>query len=232
MTYTSKLSATVCACLFALSLGSALADEYLPMTTPTGKEFGRYYRADGSAPTQARGEADKRSCLGDASEISNPIADRISEIAKTNREVAAIELAKALRPCMGRKGWRIVMEGDLIIPERSTIAVVDVALDQMSSTLPRPMDEHSDLVLVKRDRTDVIYTIRIRATSQSMANEMRKFAITDPRAAEILNKSLMKQTGCEPEPNKYLREGFAIVWEMHDTQGIVSRTRLTILDCK
>jgi hypothetical protein len=228
------LSATFFACLLSLSVEVARADEYLPMTSSpgTGKEFGRYYRTDGSPPTQDQAETDKRSCFMDDREISKPVADRISALAKTNPEAAGMELAKAIRCCMSAKGWRIVMEGDLKVPERSTIAAVDVALDQMASMLPRQMDEHSDLVLVKRDRNDVIYTIQIRVKSQSVANEARKFGLSDPRAAEIINKSLMKQSLCEPELNRYLREGFAIIWEMRDAKGIVSRTRLTGHDCK
>lgn len=221
-----------CAWCFVLKPQAALADEYLPMYSPNGKDVGRYYRADGSAPTKVQAETDRRSCFMDDREISKLAADRIAELIKINREGAAIELARAIRPCMIKKGWRIVMDGDVITPERSTIAVVDVALDQISSTLPRQMDEHSDLVLVKRDRTDVIYTIQVRPTSQFVVNEMRSFAIANPRASEIMQKSLMKQRVCEPEPNKYLKEGFAIIYEMRDTQGIVWRTRLTLDDCK
>lgn len=35
-------------------------------------------------------------------------------------------------------------------PDRATIAAVDATLDKMSSTLPRQMDEYSDLVKVHR----------------------------------------------------------------------------------
>lgn len=236
MTQTLKaiLAATLLfACQFSLlPVEAVLADEYLPMiSAATGREFGRYYRADGSAPTRVQGEADKLSCIMDEGEVSKSVADRISVLAKTSREAAEVELAKAIRSCMSAKGWQIVIVSAPMISS-SKIVAVDVALDQMASTLPRQVDEHSDLVRVRRIRTDVIYTIQIRAKSQSIADEMRKASLADPRAAEVLGKSLMKQTACKPEPNRFLIDGFAMIWEMLDIKGLVSRTRLTLPDCK
>jgi hypothetical protein len=212
----------------------ALADDYLPLTSNvTGREIGMAYRTDGMPPTKARAESDTKSCMHDPREVPNPVADRISALARTDREAAEIELAKAITPCMAKKGWRTVINGSAAPSiERSTIAIVDVALDKISSSLPREMDEHSDLVGVKRDKTDIIYSIKIRPKSQSSADMLRGIAATDPRAAEVMNKSLMKQSLCEPQPNMYLKEGFAVVWEMFDGHGLLWRSRLTAADCR
>jgi hypothetical protein len=199
----------------SLMFSMALADDYLPwMSTATGREIGRAYRLDGTPPTKARGESDKKACLLDPREVPNAVADGLSALARTDRAAAEIEIAKVVIPCMAKKGWRIVVAGASAPSiERSTIATVDVVLDNISSSLPREMDEHSDLVGVKRDKTDIIFTIKMRPKSQAAADELRRFATTDPRAAEVMNKSLMKQSLCEPQPNIYLKAGFAVIWE-------------------
>jgi hypothetical protein len=207
----------------------SLAADYLPVTsTLTGQEIARAYRTDGSFPNKALAADDKRSCL--EREVPKALVDRLSTL---DRQTAEIEITKAVIPCMAKKGWRIEISsaGAPSIVERSTIAVVDAALDKVSSSLPRQMDEHSDLVGVKRDKTDIVYTIKFRAKSQGAANELRRFASKDPRAAEVMNKSLMKQSLCEPQPNMYLKAGFTVVWEAYDERGLVWRTRLIANDC-
>jgi hypothetical protein len=42
----------------------------------------------------------------------------------------------------------------------------------------------------------------------------------------------MKQTLCEPRPNKFLQEGFAVVWDVFDGETPFARTRLVAADCK
>lgn len=233
---TTRVTRTICvgALLAILMTSVAFADDYLPLTSNvTGREIGMAYRTDGMPPTKARAESDTKACMHDPREVPNPVADRISALARTDREAAEIELAKAVTPCMAKKGWRTVINSSAAPSiERSTIATVDVALNKISSSLPREMDEHSDLVGVKRDKTDVIYTIKIRPKSQSSADKLRKLFTTDPRAAEVINKSLMKQSLCEPQPNMYLKEGFAVIWETFDGRGLLWRSRLTANDCR
>jgi hypothetical protein len=231
-----RVTGTMCfnAILTILVIGVALADDYVPLTSNvSGREFGRAYRTDGMPPTKARAESDTKACLHDPREVPDPVADRISALGRTDREAAEIEIAKAVTPCMAKKGWRTLIN-DLAAPsiERSTIAVVDVALDKISSSLPREMDEYSDLVGVKREKTDIIYTIKVRPKSQSSADKLRGLAAADPRAAEVMNKSLMKQSLCEPQPNMYLKECFAVVWETFDGRGLLWRSRLTAADCR
>ena len=221
------------ALLMNLMLTAAIADDYLPLiSTVTGREIGRVYRTDGAPPTKTRAETDKRACLLDPQEVPNTVSDRLSALARNNREAAEIEIAKAVIPCMAKKGWRTVLiDAAAQGIERSTIATVDIALDKISSSLPRQMDEYSDLVGVKRNKTNIIHTIRFRPQAQATADELRRFATTDPHAAEVMNKSLMKQSLCEPQPNLYLKSGFAVVWETFDGRGLLWRSRLTAADC-
>lgn len=211
----------------------ALAEDYLPLTsTLTGREIAQAYRTDGTPPTKARGDNDKKACFLDPREVPKVVLDRLSALARTDREAADIELLKVIIPCMAKKGWRTVVAGAPVPGiERSTFAAVDVALDKISSSLPQQMDEHSELVSVKRDKTDIIYTVKMRPKSQSIADEMRRFAISDPRGAEVITKSLMKQALCEPQPNLYLKTGFIVVWETFDARGLLWRGRLAAADC-
>jgi hypothetical protein len=164
---------------------------------------------------------DKRSCL--EREVPKALVDRLSML---DRQTAEIEITKAVIPCMAKKGWRIELASvSGAIMERSTLAAIDAALDKVSISLPRQMDEYSDLVDVKRNDTDIVYKIRFRAKSQDAANELRQFTIKDSRAAEVMNKSLMKQSLCKPQPNMYLKTGFTVIWEVYDERGLVWRTR-------
>jgi hypothetical protein len=90
------------ALLMNLMLTAAIADDYLPViSTVTGREIGRVYRTDGASPTKTRAETDKRACLLDPQEVPNTVSDRLSALARNNREAAEIEIAKVVIPCMG-----------------------------------------------------------------------------------------------------------------------------------
>jgi len=90
--------------------GTALAEDYLPLISPeTGQEYGRAYRTDGTPPTKARADADKKACFLDPREISGDVVDRITKLAKTDRTAATIASVKAVIPCMSKKGWRTVI---------------------------------------------------------------------------------------------------------------------------
>ena len=161
----------------------------------TGQEIGRAYRTAGAIPMQADNTNDQNACANDPREVSKADADQIGELARTDRETASIELARVIGPCMARKGWRIVIAGaDIPGIERPVIAALDAVLDKLSSSLPRKVDQHSDLVQVKRYKADVVYTMKVRPESQGTADELRKFYAADPRAAEAMNKNLMKKT--------------------------------------
>lgn len=227
------LNAIHCALVVAFSVGPARADGYLSMlSVRTGREIGRAYRTDGTIPKQADNTNDQNACANDPREVSRTDADRISELARTDREVASIELARVTGPCMARKGWRIVIaDADIHGIEHPAIAALDAVLDKLSASLPRQVDQHSDLVRVKRHKADVIYTMQVRLESQGTADEVRNFYATDPRAAEAKNRDLMKKTYCTTPPNIFLKAGVAIIWEVFDEKGLVWRIRLTSDDC-
>jgi hypothetical protein len=63
------------------------------------------------------------------------------------------------------------------------------------------MDEVSDLIKVRREKTDIIYTIRFKTNSQKSADLLRNMQKADPRSMEVGNISLAKQRVCEPVPN-------------------------------
>ncbi|MBX9944147.1 MAG: hypothetical protein K2Y40_08720 [Reyranella sp.] len=229
----AAMIALYCVQLVALSVGPAYADGYLSMLSVlTGREIGRAYRTDGKIPKQADNTNDQNACANDPREVSRADADRIGELARTDREAASIELARVTGPCMARKGWRIVI-ADADIPGigRPAIAALDAVLDKLSASLPRQVDRHSDLVQVKRHKADVVYTMKVRPESQGTADELRKFYSTDPRAAETMNGNLMKKTYCTTPPNIFLEAGVAITWEVFDQKGLVWRIRLTSSDC-
>lgn len=227
------LSATHCALLAAFAIGPARADGYLSMlSVVTGQEIGRAYRTDGSIPNQTDNTNDQNACANDPREVPKTDADRIGELARTDREAASIELAWVIGPCMARKGWRIVIAaGDIPGIERPAIAALDAVLDRLSSSLPVKVDQHSDLVQVKRHKADVVYTMKVRPESQGTADELRKFYAADPRAAESMNKNLMKKTYCTAPPNVFLKADVAIIWEVFDGKGLVWRIRLASDDC-
>ncbi len=227
------LSATHYALLAAFAVGPARADGYLSMlSVVTGQEIGRAYRTDGTIPKQADNTNDQSACANDPREVSKADADRIGDLARTDREAASIELARVIGPCMARKGWRIVIAGaDIPGIDRPAIAALDAVLDRLSSSLPREVDQHSDLVQVKRYKADVVYTMKVRPESQGTADELRKFYVADPRAAEAMNKDLMKKSYCTTPPNIFLKAGVTIVWEVFDERGLVWRIRLASDDC-
>ncbi len=175
---------------------------------------------------------DQNTCASDPREVSKADADRIGELARTDREAASIELARTIGPCMARKGWRIVIAaGDNPGIERLAIAALDAVLDKLSSSLPLEVDQNSDLVQVKRYKADVIYTMKVKPESQSAADELRTFYLADPRAAEAMNKNLMQKTYCTTPPNIFLKAGVTISWEVFDGKGLVWRIRLASDDC-
>jgi hypothetical protein len=212
----------------------AVAQEYVPlMSAATGREIARAYRTDGTAPTEARAAGDKKACLLDPKEISNAVADRLSALVRTDREAAEVEVAKAVIPCMARKGWRTVIIGAAAPGiDDSTTAMIDDVLDRFSSSLPQKMDEISDLVKVRREKSDIIYTIRIKPSSQESANLIRDMQKRNPRAADNIRVKLAKRQLCEPVPNRYLTEGFTVVHEFYDNQGLLQKSRIVLADCK
>lgn len=227
------LSAIHCALFSAIAVSPARADDYLSMLSVlTGQEIGRAYRTDGTIPNQADNTNDQNACANDSHEVSKSDADRIGEVARTDREAASIELARVIGPCMARKGWRIVITGaDIPGIERSAIAALDAVLDKLSSSLPSKVDQHSDLVQVRRYKADVIYTMKVKSESQGTADKLRKFYAVDALAAEAMNKTLMRQTYCMTPSNIFLKAGLAISWEVFDAKGLVWRIRLTSEDC-
>jgi hypothetical protein len=227
------LNAIHCALVVVFLIGPARADGYLSMLSVlTGREIGRAYRTDGTIPKQADNTNDQSACANDPRVVSKTDADRIGRLAQTDREAASIALARVIGSCMARKGWRIVIAGaDIPGIERPAMAALDAVLDRLSSSLPRKVDQHSDLVQVKRYQADVVYTMKVRPESQGTADELREFYATDPGAAEAMNKDLMKQTYCTTPPNIFLKAGVAISWEVFDEKGLVWRIRLASHDC-
>lgn len=220
--------------LFAtFAIGPVRADGYLSMlSVVTGQEIGRAYRTDGRTPKQTDNTNDQSACANDPREISKVDADRIGELVRTDREAASIELARVIGPCMARKGWWIVIAaGDIPGIARPAIAALDAVLGELSSSLPVKVDQNSDLVQVGRYKADVIYTMKVKPESQSTGDELRKFYVADPRAAEAMNKGLMQRTYCTSPPNIFLKAGVAIIWEMFDEKGLVWRIRLASGEC-
>lgn len=125
----------------------------------------------------------------------------------------------------------VIADGDIPGIERPAIAALDAVLDKLSSSLPLEVDQNSDLVQVTRYKADVIYTMKVRAESQSTADELRTFYLADPRAAEAMNKNLMRKTFCTTPPNIFLKAGGTISWEVFDGKGLVWRIRLASDDC-
>lgn len=89
---------------------AANAGEYLPyLSTATGKEIGRTVRTDGSYPSKERAIADKRSCLTDPAELPDAKAAELGALAKKDRVAAEIAIARAIEPCMAKRGWKIIL---------------------------------------------------------------------------------------------------------------------------
>jgi len=227
------LKVIYCALFAAFSLSPARADGYLVMQSPlTGQEIGRAYRTDGMNRTEADISNDQNACIKDLREHSKADAGRIAELSRTDREAAWIELAIAVGPCMAKKGWRIViLGGDIPGIKRSEIAALDAVLDKLSSSLPHRIDQHTDLVSVRRYKADVIYTLRVRPQSQGMADDIRSFMIVNPHTTEAGIKDLMKRSYCVPPFDVYLKDGFAFSWENFDEKGLLWRVRLASNDC-
>lgn len=225
----------VLSALFSASAFSpAHADYYLSMLSIlTGREIGRAYRIDGAMPSHVDNTNDQKACLSELREVSKTDADRIAELVRTDREAASIEFAKAIRPCMTGKGWRIVIAAkDNPDIGRSAIAALDAVLDKLASSLPQGVDQHSDLVRVRRDHAEVTYTMRVRPQSQDIADELRKVLAVKPHAAEAMNMDLMKKTYCAPLSDVFLGAGVAVRWEMFDDKGLLWRIRLASVDCQ
>ena len=102
-------------------------------------------------------------------------------------------------------------------PDAASIAAVDAALPKMALLLPSSIDADSELIKIRRENLDIVYTIQFR--SQAKVDQMRKAAASNPQVIQ----SLMNKIACEPEPNKFLKDGFAIVWELVDAKGPISR---------
>ena len=81
----------------------------LPITSADGREFGVTYRVDGSRPSREQAERDKRDCLSNPSEVGSNDVARLQRLARSDRDAAEREIAKAVIPCMAKKGWRIVL---------------------------------------------------------------------------------------------------------------------------
>jgi len=229
----AALSAMHCALFVAFAIGPVRADDYLVMQSPlSGQEIGRAYRTDGVKPKEADSANDQNACIKDPRELSKADAGRIAELARTDREAAWIELTTVVSPCMAKKGWRIViLGGDIPGIKRSDIAALDAVLDKLSSSLPHQIDQHTDLVGVRRYKADVIYTLRIRPQSQGMADDIRRFMIVNPHTTEAGIKELMKRSYCVPPFDVYLKEGFSFSWENFDAKGLLWRVRLTSDNC-
>jgi hypothetical protein len=79
------------------------------VSTASGRELGMAYRTDDTQPTQESAIRDKRACLMDAKEVSEKEVARLSTLAKADRDAAEREVARAVIPCMAKKGWRTVL---------------------------------------------------------------------------------------------------------------------------
>ena len=214
-------------------VGSAQSKEYLPLiSNVSGHEIGRMYRTDGASPSKTQADIDKKSCLLDPNEISDAVANRINALLRTDRGAAARELARAVTPCMANKGWRLVIGPRDAPKSGNTKATIDAALRKINSLLPRRLDDDSNFVSVRRNGVNIVYTIKVRNGSQAKADELRRLNAVHPLGLEKIRKQLMERRLCEPEPNKFLRNGFAIVWNTFDDEGRLSRTRITAADCK
>jgi hypothetical protein len=112
------------------------------------------------------------------------------------------------------------------IPDAASIAAVDAALPKMALLLPSSIDSETELIKVRRENLDIVYTIQFR--SQAKADQLRKTSDSNPQLFQVL----MNKMACEPEPNKFLQDGFAIIWELVDAKGPISRSSLTLSDCK
>lgn len=97
--------------------------------------------------------------------------------------------------------------------------------------LPHQIDQHTDLVSVRRYKADVIYTLRVRPQSQGMADDIRSFMIVNPHTTEAEIKDLMKRSYCVPPFDVNLKDGFAFSWENFDAKGLLWRVRLASNDC-
>jgi hypothetical protein len=226
--------ALVMACVSGLAIGA----DYLPFnSTASGKEIARMSRLDGSSPSKERAATDKLECTNEPKSFSAAQEERINALIKTDREAAEIEIFRGIAPCLAKRGWRVVLAlSDTALtsePDRATIAVVDATLDKFRATLPKQMDELSDLIDVRRERLEVVWISKVRPEGQAKVDELRTLATRDPQGMASIRKSLMKQTVCEPEPNRYLKDGFTMIWEMVDAEGRpLSRQSLTLADCK
>lgn len=211
----------------------AYADSYVPITSHvTGNELGRASRADGSTASAAQFASAQGLCAADHREVTRSLADSINELAKRDRELAQLALIKATNACLQKKGWRVELNTKIGEPSAPVKAAVDVGLTKLAAELPMPMDQHTDLVSVKRVNADIVYTTKVRDSSSNLAQQWRQHLANDPQTAKAIMVSLMKQRVCEPEPAEFLREGFGVVYEMTDRNGLLSRTRLVLSDCK
>jgi hypothetical protein len=237
-------------CLVGMS-APAFAEKFLRLPSlATGKELARLYRTDGSAPSSAQYEADQQACAKSELYNDEPLMRKIVAIHKRDADAGQMAALGAIVICLGQKGWRVVgsaapsSEVDRTTKNaadpatgptgdrRKFRAAADIALDQLSATLPQKMDEVSDLIAVKRVGDDLIYTVRARPSPDGKDNAMRRYLAEDERALVVGLRSVSKQLVCEPKPAEFLVWGFAVVYEFVDSKGLITKVRLTLSDCR
>lgn len=226
----------------------AFAEKYLRLPSlATGKELARLYRTDGSAPSSAQYEADQQACTKSELYNDEPLMRKIVGIHKQDADAGQMAALGAIVICLGQKGWRVVgspapsAEAGRTTADQATgptgdrrkyRAAADIALDQLSATLPQKMDELSDLVAVKRVGDDLIYTVRARPSPDGKDDTFRRYLAQGERALAVGLRSVSKQLVCEPKPAEFLVWGFAAVYELVDSKGLITKVRLTLSDCR
>jgi hypothetical protein len=111
-------------------------------------------------------------------------------------------------------------------PDAGAIAAVDAALPKMALLLPSPISSDTDLIKLRREDLNIIYTIQF--TSKAKVDQMRKASATNPH----LFQNQMKKIACKPQSNKFLLDGFTIVWELVDAKELITRSALKLADCQ
>jgi RNase P subunit RPR2 len=110
-------------------------------------------------------------------------------------------------------------------PDAASIADLDAALPKMAALLPNSINSETELIAVRREELNIVYTIQFR--SKAKVDQMRKA----PGKNQSSIQDSMKRIACKPEPNKFLVDGFTIVWELVDAKDVIMRSTLKLADC-
>jgi hypothetical protein len=213
---------------------AAVAADYVPILSfDRSHEVARMFRTDGAPLSTEVLSVDRKMCVSDRTTVTDAMVTRLQSLSNTDRDAAALELLRTIALCMAKRGWRTeIIEGSETQPDRTSRAVVDTVLENLSRSLPAGMDEFSDLIRVHREGKVVVYTVKARATARATIADMRRFMITDPRTAKSLNRNLMKTRVCEPQPHTFIRDGYSIAYVMLDDQGdLIWREEMSAKDC-